>query len=91
MLYLMPHTETVPASERHVREDDQSRRKKGWQSSAFHIARIARIIYGLRKRRFPTSVSKIEQFRLAERCGSSFEKVEFLGTPFLPTGKRRRY
>jgi hypothetical protein len=36
-------------------------------------------------------VSKIELFRLAERCGSFFEKVEFLGTPFLPTGKRRRY
>jgi hypothetical protein len=62
-----------------------------WQFSAFHIARIALIIYGLRKERFPTSGSKIELFRLAERCGSSFEKVEFLGILFLPTGKKRRY
>jgi hypothetical protein len=36
-------------------------------------------------------VFKIEPFRLAERCGSSFGKVEFLGIPFLPTEKKRRY
>jgi len=36
-------------------------------------------------------VFKTELFRLAERCGSCFEKVEFLGIPFLPTEKRKRF
>ena len=52
--------------------------KKGWLYFKFPIARTGHIICGLRRRKFPTSVFKIEPSRLAERSGSCFEKVEFL-------------
>lgn len=64
--------------------------KKESQYFKFPIVRTGLIICGQRRRKFPTSGFKIEPFRLAERYGSCFEKVEFLEILFLLMEKRKR-